>query len=44
MNPDDDEFLELVTVTPHQLENWMRTGKIHDSKTLIAYLAWKGLF
>jgi ADP-ribose pyrophosphatase len=44
MHPDDDEFLELVTVTPRQLENWMRSGKIHDSKTLIAYLAWKGLF
>jgi ADP-ribose pyrophosphatase len=42
-NPDEDEFLELVRVPPPQLERWMRSGKIHDSKTLIAYLAWKAL-
>jgi len=40
-HPDDDEFLELVRVTPRQLDRMIRTGKIHDSKTLIAYLAWK---
>jgi ADP-ribose pyrophosphatase len=43
MHPDEDEFIELVSVTPRQIEHWMRTGKIRDSKTLIAYLAWKGL-
>lgn len=40
-HPDEDEFLELVRVTPRQLDRMIRTGKIHDSKTLIAYLAWK---
>ena len=44
MNPDEDEFIELVQLTPKQMERWMRNGKIRDSKTLIAYLAWKGLF
>ncbi len=41
MNPDDDEYLELVRVTPAQLERMIRQGKIQDSKTLISYLAWK---
>ncbi len=41
MNPDDDEFLELVTVSPAQLEKWLRQGKIQDSKTLISFLAWR---
>jgi ADP-ribose pyrophosphatase len=43
-HPDEDEFLELVRVSPKQLERWMRSGKIHDSKTLIAYNTWKVLF
>ena len=43
VNPDDDEFLEILTVSPRQIERWMRSGKIRDSKTLIAYLAWKSL-
>ena len=42
-NPDDDEFIEMVRVTPRQIERWMRTGRIRDSKTLIAYLTWKAL-
>ena len=41
MNPDDDEFLELVRVSPTQLEAMIRRGKIRDSKTLIIYLAWR---
>jgi len=41
MNPDDDEYLELLRVSPRQLERWIRAGKIRDSKTLIAYLTWK---
>src|SRR5450755_4687000 len=41
MNPDDDEYLELSTVSPTRLERLIRQGKIQDSKTLIAYLAWK---
>ena len=43
VNPDEDEFLEILTVSPAQLEKWMTIGRIRDSKTLIAYLAWKGL-
>ena len=41
--PDDDEFIELVKVSPRQLERWITSGRIRDSKTLIAYLAWKNL-
>jgi ADP-ribose pyrophosphatase len=41
MNPDDDEYIELVQLLPRQLEAMIRQGKIRDSKTLIAYLAWK---
>lgn len=41
VNPDDDELIELVTVSPKQLEKMIYTGKIRDSKTLIIYLAWK---
>jgi ADP-ribose pyrophosphatase len=41
VNPDDDEYLELVTISPRKLEQWIRGGKIRDSKTLVAYLTWK---
>ncbi len=41
MNPDDDEYIQLVTLSPARLMSMMRAGKIQDSKTLIAYLAWK---
>jgi ADP-ribose pyrophosphatase len=43
INPDDDELIELVRVSPKQLESLIRRGKIRDSKTLIAYLFWKTL-
>ncbi len=43
MNPDDDELIELVKVSPKQLEKMIWQGKIRDSKTLIAYLAWRAL-
>lgn len=39
--PDDDEFLEIVHATSKQVARWIRSGKIRDSKTLIAFLAWK---
>jgi ADP-ribose pyrophosphatase len=42
-NPDTDEFLEIISVSVRQLETWLRKGRIRDSKTLIAYLAWKAL-
>lgn len=41
VHPDDDEFLEIVHVTPRQMEQLIRKGQIHDSKTLIAYMAWR---
>jgi ADP-ribose pyrophosphatase len=41
--PDEDEFLEIVKLSPKQLEQMIRRGRIRDSKTLIAYLAWKSL-
>ncbi len=43
MNPDDDELIELVRVSPRQLEALVRKGQIQDSKTLIAYFVWKNL-
>lgn len=44
MNPDEDEFLEVISASPRHIERWIRSGRIRDSKTLIAYLAWKSLF
>ena len=32
---DDEEFLELITVTPDELMEWVRQGRITDVKTLI---------
>lgn len=43
-HPDDDEFIELVRVSPAQLDSLIRRGRIRDSKTLIAFLAWKSLY
>jgi ADP-ribose pyrophosphatase len=43
MNPDDDELIELVRVSPKELESLIRRGKIQDSKTLISFLAWRAL-
>ncbi len=43
MNPDDDELIELVRVSPKRLESMIRQGQIRDSKTLISFLAWRAL-
>ena len=43
-HPDPDEFLEIVQVTPARLEHMIRSGLIRDSKTIIAYFAWKNKF
>ncbi|HVO33684.1 MAG TPA: NUDIX hydrolase [Elusimicrobiota bacterium] len=43
VNPDEDEFLEVVTVSPERMERLIGSGQIRDSKTLIAFLAWKHL-
>jgi len=42
--PDEDEFLEITRLMPQQLGEMIRREKIRDSKTLIAYLAWKTLY
>ena len=41
MKPDDDEYIELARVSSRQMDALIRRGKIRDSKTLIAHLAWK---
>lgn len=41
VNPDEDEFLEIVRFSPKKVDQMIRSGKIRDSKTLIAFLAWR---
>jgi ADP-ribose pyrophosphatase len=41
VNPDEDEFIELARKTPDQMMAMIRRGQIRDSKTIIAFLAWK---
>ena len=43
-HPDEDEFLELVRYTPQRIETMIRRGEIQDSKTLIAFFAWKSRY
>jgi ADP-ribose pyrophosphatase len=40
-HPDEDEYLELMRLSPRTIETYIRQGKIRDSKTLIAYFTWK---
>jgi len=40
-HPDEDEFLEIVRVSPAELQKWIGLGRVHDAKTLIAFLAWR---
>ncbi|HBA61096.1 MAG TPA: ADP-ribose pyrophosphatase [Elusimicrobia bacterium] len=40
-NPDEDEFLTLETIPFKKAWQMAKTGKIRDSKTLIALQAWK---
>ena len=35
---DDEEFLEVIEVTPRQLMDWCRDGVVTDAKTMIACL------
>jgi len=39
-NPDEDEFIETQIVTLQQALKMIKTGRIRDSKTVIALLAW----
>lgn len=38
--PDDDEFLETRIVDINKCYEWIKKGRIRDSKTIIAFLAW----
>ena len=40
-SPDDDEFLEAVTIPFSTVLKWVQQGKIRDSKTIIAVLFWQ---
>lgn len=40
-DPDDDEFLTLETLPLEKAWRMVKTGKIRDSKTVIALQAWK---
>lgn len=40
-DPDDDEFLSLETLTLKKAWSLVKSGKIRDSKTVIALQAWK---
>jgi ADP-ribose pyrophosphatase len=40
-DPDDDEFLDVVEVPAGTALGWVRTGRIRDSKSVIALLWWE---
>ena len=39
--PDDDERLKVVYLTEKQVDRMIGNGRIHDAKTLSAWLLWK---
>ncbi|MHB9154380.1 MAG: NUDIX domain-containing protein [Endomicrobiales bacterium] len=41
-SPDEDEFIETRTVPFRQALEWVRKGRIRDSKTVIGLLFWAG--
>ena len=40
---DDEEFLEILTVPPEQAFQWLREGRISDSKTMVGLLMYEKL-
>ena len=38
---DDEEFLEILTVPPQQAFQWLREGRISDSKTMVGLLMYE---
>lgn len=40
-NPDEDEFLDIETITLEQAQQYMREGRISDAKTIMAVYAWQ---
>ena len=43
LDPDEDEFLEVREVSRREMDRLIRSGRIRDSKTLVAYLAWRSV-
>ncbi len=43
-DPEDDEFLEIVQVRPEDVVHLIRDGDIADSKSIVALLAFLGVF
>ena len=43
-NPDDDEFIEHIEIPFDTALSWIKSGKIRDSKTVIALLFWEKNF
>lgn len=41
MNPDEDEFLSCEKITLTQAQEYIKTGKIIDAKTIMAVYAWQ---
>ncbi len=39
--PMDDERIETRWFTPRELNDWIRSGKIVDGKTMIGFLTWQ---
>ena len=40
INRDSDEFMDIVRLTPEEALQYIETGKIHDSKTILAVYAY----
>ena len=41
MDRDDDEFIDIIRLSLDEAMEYIRTGKINDSKTIIAIMAYK---
>ncbi|WP_040951281.1 NUDIX hydrolase [Gorillibacterium massiliense] len=40
-HPDEDEFLEIMSLTPEEAERFIAEGRIEDAKTIMAVQAWQ---
>ena len=40
INRDSDEYMDVIRITPDEALKYVETGKIHDSKTIIAIYAY----
>jgi ADP-ribose pyrophosphatase len=39
-SPMEDERIEMRWFKPNELDNWIKSGKIQDAKTIIGFLRW----